>query len=620
MKFVTVFFVALVLVTAMIAGMGKFASAATTAAFVVNDVGDDSDSNPGDGECATAGGVCTLRAALEETNALPGADVVEFALPQDSMISATTDELLITDSVTISGPVPYLVNVNTGFNFHRVLRVAAEEDAEVRIRGLEIAGGVLPVGNGAGIFLETGTLYLDSVRIQYNMAQNGRGGGIAVEAGTLYVTGSAIDVNSAYERGGGIYNHWFGTVVISGSRLFRNSSDMGGGAANIGQFTAVDVDFEENEAESDGGGIYNVGGSLTLMSSVVDDNLAHRGGGLFHDGGKASVFGTTFSSNESSGRGGAIDNRKPLTIIESTLQENSASMGGAIDNSGTLTITRSLLEGNAAQSRGGAIYNSYDAVLAVYQSTFYDNRATGSMDTDRSGGAINNFNATATIDNSTISGNFAEEHGGGINNFGGTMLINHSTVAFNESPNGGGIRAGEEGMMQVRNSIIARNGDGDDCYVHPANVNGFVAFNANLDSDGSCPMFTLSGQEPLLSILMDNGGNALTHLLDANSPAVDAASADGCMAVGNVDQRGFVRLGEGESNCDLGALEVDGTQPPEPVETPEPPDVPDVPPDEPEEPEPEEPPADAPDEPEEPPVMETAEVMLYLPSVEKVGP
>ncbi len=44
------------------------------AGFLVNSTVDAVDANPGDGVCATSGGVCTLRAATLEANALPGAD------------------------------------------------------------------------------------------------------------------------------------------------------------------------------------------------------------------------------------------------------------------------------------------------------------------------------------------------------------------------------------------------------------------------------------------------------------------------------------------------------------------------------------------------------------------
>ncbi|MCA9973530.1 MAG: right-handed parallel beta-helix repeat-containing protein, partial [Anaerolineales bacterium] len=51
---------------------------APQAAFIVNSDQDGGDAAPGDGQCQTAAGVCTLRAAIEEANVLPGADAIYF--------------------------------------------------------------------------------------------------------------------------------------------------------------------------------------------------------------------------------------------------------------------------------------------------------------------------------------------------------------------------------------------------------------------------------------------------------------------------------------------------------------------------------------------------------------
>src|SRR5262245_19020042 len=48
------------------------------ATFRVNRDRDEPDAAPGNGVCATLRGKCTLRAALQESNALPGADVIEL--------------------------------------------------------------------------------------------------------------------------------------------------------------------------------------------------------------------------------------------------------------------------------------------------------------------------------------------------------------------------------------------------------------------------------------------------------------------------------------------------------------------------------------------------------------
>src|SRR5919198_5138806 len=50
--------------------------AAAAADFVVNSNVDETDANPGDGLCETARGECTLRAAIQEANALEGVDTI----------------------------------------------------------------------------------------------------------------------------------------------------------------------------------------------------------------------------------------------------------------------------------------------------------------------------------------------------------------------------------------------------------------------------------------------------------------------------------------------------------------------------------------------------------------
>ena len=54
--------------------------ACTAATFVVNDTTDAHDANPGNGLCATSTGGCTLRAAIEESNTLAGADAIMLPL------------------------------------------------------------------------------------------------------------------------------------------------------------------------------------------------------------------------------------------------------------------------------------------------------------------------------------------------------------------------------------------------------------------------------------------------------------------------------------------------------------------------------------------------------------
>src|SRR5206468_13059729 len=78
------------------------------ASFTVNSTTDAVDASPGDGLCATSGGQCTLRAAIEEANALPGADIVNLPAGTYSISLGAGDfnaasDLHITDELEIRG-------------------------------------------------------------------------------------------------------------------------------------------------------------------------------------------------------------------------------------------------------------------------------------------------------------------------------------------------------------------------------------------------------------------------------------------------------------------------------------------------------------------------------------
>lgn len=68
---------------ALIAGLAGSASPALGATFIVNDTGNDLDANPANGVCeiSPGSGICTLRAAIEEANGLPGFDTINFGIP-----------------------------------------------------------------------------------------------------------------------------------------------------------------------------------------------------------------------------------------------------------------------------------------------------------------------------------------------------------------------------------------------------------------------------------------------------------------------------------------------------------------------------------------------------------
>ena len=112
--------------------------------YTVNDNGDDSDSNFGDGACRTAGGVCTLRAAIQEMNANNSADSfrIAFNLPTNQTIRPQSSLPAIGKRVTIDGTTQFGATCE-GFSGYPSLRINLD--------------GALSGANSIGFILGTGS-------------------------------------------------------------------------------------------------------------------------------------------------------------------------------------------------------------------------------------------------------------------------------------------------------------------------------------------------------------------------------------------------------------------------------------------------------------------------------
>ncbi len=244
--------------------------------------------------------------------------------------------------------------------------------------------------------------------------------------------------------------------------------------------------------------------------------------------------------------------------------------GGAVFNRGTLTVRDSLITANRARRHGGGIYNI--GTMTLIDSTIQNNSADIGNEPNESGGGIYNT-GVATIANCTIANNVASQSASGIANSGsmtitnstlsgnsttlaeiasgaavinaGTLTISYTTITENIGTTSGAVFSAPD-TIQISNSIIANNAPADCSYPASSPVSG-----TNLDSDGSCHGFTITG-DPLLGPLADNGGPTQTHGVDPSGPAADAATGS-CPAA---DQRGETRP-QG-SACDLGSFEAAG--------------------------------------------------------------
>lgn len=302
-------------------------SAATFTTFTVNSTLDLPDLNPGDGVCNADVALCTLRAAITESNYSGGANVITvpsgtYALtlgPADDEfngLGAAMDsgDLDIMDlgaffgstltSVTINGAGAGSTIIDGG-GIDRVLDInnfaAGGASVDVTLTGLTIRNGNAPVSSGfnesgGGIqfdgfnnqtFVPGGTLTINNCNITGNTAA-GQGGGILAVFGSLNLSGSEASGNTARNAAGGGLSYdgsSFGglrTLQITNSKISGNHANNGtfgsGGGVFAGGNAAKSIDhtaITNNTAGAQGGGVFNSSGSLTLnFNSIVGNTSA----------------------------------------------------------------------------------------------------------------------------------------------------------------------------------------------------------------------------------------------------------------------------------------------------------------------------------------------------------
>ena len=417
--------------------------------FTVNTTSDSNDNNPGDGVCSD-GTNCSLRAAIEEANALgktadinvpPGTYTLTVGGPPPAALSVTDSA-----GVQIAGTGPGVTITNAG----------AANDIIETDRNAAGAGGFL------GASLANTTI------------SGGAGGGLAVKDpnDTLTAAGVTFFGNSFVGNGGAVSND--GQAWISGSTFLSNSvtgGNTGGAIYNSnGSMRLTGDTFTGNTSDSDGGAIYNTNGPVaidnsTFTSNSVSATATNHGGGAFYDSDEAELTNDTFTGNSATtttgnGNGGRCTTAYGLnSVVNSTFTGNQATSasaanggGGAFYDSNAVTITGSTFQGNVANTgNGGAIFEESNGLL-LSGSVVSGNSTTGGTGTTNAGlgGGVWAYDI-ANISSTTISGNSAT-WGGGLASDDG-VIVNNSLISGNQANLGGGTWS--EGNYGVQMSSVA---------------------------------------------------------------------------------------------------------------------------------------------------------------------
>jgi CSLREA domain-containing protein len=225
-------------------------------------------------------------------NSFTGRDTINFALPTPA-------------TITLTAPLPFLDDLDDGviisgpgsrlltLNGNNEFQIFRVQPAEVvTVEGLTIANGRAPK-NGGGILNASGRLTVNNVR---------------------------FTANSAVEDGGAISNEG-----VTGTLVVLNSTFSGNAA----------FDFAGQEEE--GGALVNIDGTVTIANSTFFGNsVPNMGGAIFNSG-----------NNDGTGI---------LTLINSTINNNTSALGGAVftEKGGTIIMRNTLLAGNPGNNCGSS--------------------------------------------------------------------------------------------------------------------------------------------------------------------------------------------------------------------------------------------------------------------------
>ena len=350
--------------------------AVEAATFTVTSTMDQTDVLHGDGVCAAASGACTLRAAIQEANALSGPDTIKLqtgvymlTLAGRSEDGCATGDLDIAGDLTFVGTGTKNTFINGG-NLDRVFHVILP--VSVTITKMTIQNGLAAEGMGGGIYNNAGSLTIEKSEVSNNFATReggSYGGGIYSDSGQLRLIGSILSQNSALAAyhsgsgsGGGIYVNG-GTLEVTKSTINRNST----GGYNGGY----------------GGGIYCISATLSLLQTTISNNFAFgtgyagEGGGIYTLLSQVTIRGSTISYNSADGvsqrgfGGGILNNGGDLTVVQTTISYNSTSgssggAGGGIYANGNITVQggSKFMRNFAATDGGGLFMNSGTPTIA----------------------------------------------------------------------------------------------------------------------------------------------------------------------------------------------------------------------------------------------------------------
>ncbi len=232
-------------------------------------------------------GAGSLRQAVLDANANPGADIVNFSIT--GTINLTSGQILVSGELTIDGPGMNQLTINQTTDNRVFVTASGAVLFTVQNLTLNFSGpGTTPYSGGGGAILAGGagaSTTLTNVTIQNFTQQIGNGGAISQSSSlnthNLTITNCVFTNNKCGGAGGAVsFNSQGGTATITGCTFTNNhtgpvGANTGGdggaisttGGGSGGTYLIEKNTFINNRAENTGahaGAIMNTNGTATV--------------------------------------------------------------------------------------------------------------------------------------------------------------------------------------------------------------------------------------------------------------------------------------------------------------------------------------------------------------------
>lgn len=500
------------IVATLVAILPAFFAAPTSAAtWSVDSTADAADAVAGDGRCADALGRCTLRAAI--ATAESGDEVL---VPAGEYL--LDHPLEIDRPVIITGDGADVTRLSTGSTWMTgsgaLVSVSGSGSGSHVLRGLGLSHWIPEVTvQATGV-----SLTLQDCRIALT-----RGAGISMDGGALQLERCEITLTPGP------------AVRVVNSDLVVTDSNISGNGCCGTIHPGVGIIARS----------FGSVNHVRIERSVINDNRGlDNGGGIHLDGVIAEI-----ADCEIAGNGGGPGS------------------GGILAINGTeLVMRRCLVFRNASPTGAGGIH-VVGARAHVSQSTIAEN--AGLAFGADGGGGIGAIDAEVVLVNVTLSANRVDaDHGGAAIRArdGAVVLVHSSTIVPPSTAFGSQVMPDASSTLRLANSVVA-GAEG---------LSGTIeSLGWNIVEDPHDGILTgvlattVTGIDPRLAALADNGGGIPTHLPRAGSPVLDFGDPSGCLDEAGApivfDARGESRGEDGDedgiSRCDLGSVELQPADP-----------------------------------------------------------